>query len=114
MSCDDECRLEFDSTNYYESGNTPSLSTVLEQNSYMKFRSYLKSSGSALTTDVVKTSAFALTAGRHYRIRGQHKNHSGNSHFTVSLSAEGAFTQVNGEDHKNGQREIQVFTIDQD
>ena len=115
MSCDDECKLEFDSTNYYGSGSSYSMSTILEQNSWMQFRSYLQNWGShAKTTTEVKSSSYSLTEGRYYRIRGQHKNHSGSAHFTVSLLAENAFTQVNGADHPNGQREIQVFEIDQD
>ena len=113
MSCDDECKLEFDATNYYGSGSNYVLSNILEQNSWMYFRSYLQNSGwRAKTTNEVKSSSYYLTEGRYYRIRGQHKNHSGNAHFTVSLLAENAFTQVNGADHPNGQREIQVFEID--
>ena len=116
MSCDDECKLEFDDTNHYATGNAYSLTNVLEQNSWMKFRSYLQPAGSwAQTVNDVKTSSFSLTGGNYYRIRGQHKNHSGNSHFTVSLMAENAFTTLaDGSNHPNGQREIQVFEIDQD
>ena len=45
MSCDDECKLEFDATNYYGSGSAYSLTNILEQNSAMTFRSYQKKSG---------------------------------------------------------------------
>jgi hypothetical protein len=42
MSCDDECKLEFDATNYYGSGTPADLdnNNILERNSHMTFRSY--------------------------------------------------------------------------
>lgn len=45
MSCDDSCKLEFDSTNYYESGATASLTEILTSSSYMSFRNYFSRSG---------------------------------------------------------------------
>ena len=38
MSCDDNCRLDFDTTNYFFSGGTVSYTTLIDVTSYMTFR----------------------------------------------------------------------------
>jgi hypothetical protein len=41
MSCDDECKLEFDQANHYGSGNAISMTELLTHTSAMTWRSYL-------------------------------------------------------------------------
>lgn len=40
MSCDDECKLEFDATNYYGSGADYTLTNILQSTGAMDFRNY--------------------------------------------------------------------------
>jgi len=52
MACDNKCKLEFDSVNFYGSG-TPSLVTLIEIHSSMTFRHYQTKSGSSSTSTPV-------------------------------------------------------------
>ena len=111
MSCADKCKLEFDATNHYASGNTPVLSSILTHStdSNMEFRNYRTKSGDRYTDTIIKTSSISLVNGQYYKIRAQHDQNNGNSHFGVALEAESAFTTG----HTHGMREIQEFAIDQ-
>lgn len=94
MACDDSCRLQFDSANHYGSGSAYNLQTILSNDSWMTFRNYNTKAGSSTFTDnVLKTEWISLTGGNYYRIRGQHQNDQGDSHFTVSLEVKDAYTQ---------------------
>ena len=57
----------------------------------------------------LRSAYYTLTEGRYYRIRGQHRQSEDQSHFTVSLEANNAYTA----DHPEGNSEIQTFEIDQ-
>ena len=57
-----------------------------------------------MSTTPHRSSQFALTAGRYYQIRGQHKNNDGGSHFTVAVEIENGAAAVPG--HPNTQREV--------
>lgn len=100
-----------DTSNPYSSGNTPTLSTVKEWNSYMQPRNYhAYAGGNTFSEEIVKSSAINLSANEYYRIRGQHVQNTGDSHFTVSVAIDG----VSVGSHPNVLREVQTFEIDQD
>ena len=110
ITCDDTCRLEFDASNHYGSGSSPSLSTIVESTSYGYLRNYNVRSGNnnQVSETRISSSAQSLVGGRYYRIRGQHKQSSGDAHFTVAVKISGVSTSG----HPNAVGEIQSFEID--
>ena len=86
VSCSGTCRLEFDMTNYYGSGNDIDASIIVDSNEYpMSFRNYLKKIGNNFTKELNKSDYLSLTAGQYYHIRGLHKHSSGDAHFSVAV-----------------------------
>ena len=72
MSCDDNCRLEFDATNYYSSGGSVSYTTLIDVTSSMTFRNYMEKPG-AYSDTIKRSASVSMTSGRYYKIRTQHK-----------------------------------------
>ena len=72
MSCDDKCRLEFDSAHPYGSGTAPNMQTILEVSSWMSFRRYQTRASWSYSETTMNSSWITLSEGKYYRIRGLH------------------------------------------
>ena len=109
VSCDDLCQLEFDKDNDYESGNAASLSVIVDSPPKAQyFRDYQYDRYGRTDELARSTTTITLEENKHYRIRGQHRQWTGYSFFTVSAAILNSVT-VDNSNHPNIQRETQWF-----